>query len=303
MGSVFCEPIWVARLVRFLGLRQRSDGSWYGCWGNCFTYGCWFGVEGLEFSGGCDKTFVQSGLLCAGRPRSCAAIQKCVKFLLGSFTAWCKKKLAWKIPLFFCSFQEKPLFPHVSTQQSLQESKTPMVVGVKISPAALTGSMRPGTSSTDAILAAPLCKRLGLCSRLWQPIVKTLVSAWSTEIQSIEDDYVSVDLDGFGFIFLCSKDSDAIQRGIALLWRRQLPTGDWPQENIAGVFNRSVGITLLGLAAFAFCFAFRVRHLRFFCLGVPTVLRYTAFRNVFPLWALGHFAKAYGPRHGCKLAF
>jgi len=26
--------------------RQRNDGSWYGCWGNCFTYGCWFGVEG-----------------------------------------------------------------------------------------------------------------------------------------------------------------------------------------------------------------------------------------------------------------
>ena len=31
------------------------------------------------------------------------------------------------------------------------------------------------------------------------------------------------------------EDSDAIQRGIGLLWQRQLPTGDWPQENVAGV--------------------------------------------------------------------
>eukprot|EP00190_Bangiopsis_sp_CCMP1999_P005493 CAMPEP_0198733352 /NCGR_PEP_ID=MMETSP1475-20131203/45031_1 /TAXON_ID= ORGANISM="Unidentified sp., Strain CCMP1999" /NCGR_SAMPLE_ID=MMETSP1475 /ASSEMBLY_ACC=CAM_ASM_001111 /LENGTH=733 /DNA_ID=CAMNT_0044496637 /DNA_START=86 /DNA_END=2286 /DNA_ORIENTATION=+ len=26
---------------------QRPDGSWYGSWGVCFTYGCWFGVAGL----------------------------------------------------------------------------------------------------------------------------------------------------------------------------------------------------------------------------------------------------------------
>lgn len=37
----------------------------------------------------------------------------------------------------------------------------------------------------------------------------------------------------------------------------QLPSGDWAQEGIAGVFNRSTGIT------------------------------YTAYRNVYPIWALG----------------
>ncbi len=31
----------------FLRSIQRSDGSWYGSWACCFTYGVLFGVEGL----------------------------------------------------------------------------------------------------------------------------------------------------------------------------------------------------------------------------------------------------------------
>ncbi|XP_010234655.1 cycloartenol synthase isoform X6 [Brachypodium distachyon] len=30
---------------------QRADGSWYGCWAICFTYGTWFGVSGLIAAG------------------------------------------------------------------------------------------------------------------------------------------------------------------------------------------------------------------------------------------------------------
>lgn len=41
----------VARGREFLKSIQRKDGSWYGSWGNCFTYGTWFGVEGLIAAG------------------------------------------------------------------------------------------------------------------------------------------------------------------------------------------------------------------------------------------------------------
>jgi squalene cyclase len=61
-----------------------------------------------------------------------------------------------------------------------------------------------------------------------------------------------------------SPDVDAVRRGVAYLMGRQLPTGDWPQEGIAGVFNRSVGIT------------------------------YTSYRNVFPIWAMGRCRRVYG---------
>ena len=60
----------------------------------------------------------------------------------------------------------------------------------------------------------------------------------------------------------CS-DFDAVTRGVEYLEARQLPDGDWPQEGIAGVFNRACGIT------------------------------YTAYRNVFPIWALARYEQAY----------
>lgn len=41
----------ISRGARFLRCRQRDDGSWYGGWGVCFTYGTWFGVEGLIAAG------------------------------------------------------------------------------------------------------------------------------------------------------------------------------------------------------------------------------------------------------------
>lgn len=36
---------------KFIQSKQDPDGSWYGCWGVCYTYGTWFGIEGLLASG------------------------------------------------------------------------------------------------------------------------------------------------------------------------------------------------------------------------------------------------------------
>jgi squalene/oxidosqualene cyclase-like protein len=41
----------IRRGERFLRKSQRSDGSWEGSWGVCFTYGTWFGVRGLHAAG------------------------------------------------------------------------------------------------------------------------------------------------------------------------------------------------------------------------------------------------------------
>ncbi len=35
---------------------QRPDGSWYGSWGVCFTYGTWFGVEALAAAPPCAES-------------------------------------------------------------------------------------------------------------------------------------------------------------------------------------------------------------------------------------------------------
>ncbi|CAJ1348635.1 unnamed protein product [Effrenium voratum] len=175
----------IRRGARFIEAMQRADGSWYGCWGNCFTYGCWFGVEGL---------------LCAGRSKSCSAIRRCVQFLLGKQAA----DGGWGEDFANCFNRD------YAVREKLYGCDS--------------GSTVVQTSWALLALMAADCQ-----------------------------------------------ESTAVQRGVQLLLRRQLASGDWAQENIGGVFNRSIGIT------------------------------YTSFRNVFPLWALGRFAKDYGPRHGCQL--
>lgn len=42
------------RGAQFLKSIQRADGSWYGSWAVCFTYGTWFGIKGLL---ACGSTF------------------------------------------------------------------------------------------------------------------------------------------------------------------------------------------------------------------------------------------------------
>jgi len=39
------------------------------------------------------------------------------------------------------------------------------------------------------------------------------------------------------------RDTKQIQKGVCCLLQQQLPSGDWPQEHITGVFNRNCMIT------------------------------------------------------------
>uniref|UniRef100_A0A1A7YMY8 Lanosterol synthase (2,3-oxidosqualene-lanosterol cyclase) n=1 Tax=Iconisemion striatum TaxID=60296 RepID=A0A1A7YMY8_9TELE len=66
-----------------------------------------------------------------------------------------------------------------------------------------------------------------------------------------------------GLMAVRHPDQQAIERGVQLLIDKQLLNGDWPQENIAGVFNKSCAIS------------------------------YTSYRNVFPIWTLGRFSRLY----------
>ncbi|MGV3612234.1 MAG: terpene cyclase/mutase family protein [Fluviicola sp.] len=55
------------RGAKFIQSKQDPDGSWYGCWGVCYTYGTWFGIEGL---------------LACGYKNDSPEVQKACNFLL-----------------------------------------------------------------------------------------------------------------------------------------------------------------------------------------------------------------------------
>uniref|UniRef100_A0A8R7QX31 Terpene cyclase/mutase family member n=2 Tax=Triticum urartu TaxID=4572 RepID=A0A8R7QX31_TRIUA len=43
----------IRRATEFIEKSQNEDGSWFGSWGVCFTYGTWFAIEGLSAVGQC----------------------------------------------------------------------------------------------------------------------------------------------------------------------------------------------------------------------------------------------------------
>uniref|UniRef100_A0A8C4R4G5 Lanosterol synthase n=1 Tax=Eptatretus burgeri TaxID=7764 RepID=A0A8C4R4G5_EPTBU len=59
---------------------------------------------------------------------------------------------------------------------------------------------------------------------------------------------------------------EVLERGVRCLMEMQLANGDWPQGNIAGVFNKTCAIS------------------------------YTNYKNIFPIWVLGRFARLYPPQ-------
>ncbi|KAL5541151.1 hypothetical protein UlMin_044368 [Ulmus minor] len=58
----------ISKGMRYIEDTQNLDGSWYGCWGICYTYATWFAVEGLV---ACGKSYKNS-----------SALRKACEFLL-----------------------------------------------------------------------------------------------------------------------------------------------------------------------------------------------------------------------------
>ncbi|GIV34829.1 MAG: squalene-hopene cyclase [Chitinophagales bacterium] len=168
----------VRRGIGFILRQQRPDGSWYGSWAVCFTYGTWFATEALRAY----LRAMQEGFMPvdnALRKQMLDALYRAGMFLL-----------------------------------SKQKSD-------------------------------------GGWGESYQSCVKKLYT---------ETDHSQIIHTAWAVMSLLNCDFPearaGAQKGMTLLLQRQQTDGDWPQENISGVFNHNCMIT------------------------------YTSYRNVFPLWAL-----------------
>ncbi len=156
---------------------QKDDGSWYGSWGICFTYGTWFGIWGL---------------LAAGVTPQHRAIRRAVTFLIEKQ----QPDGGWGETMESCRTER---YHHTASGQVVMTSW------------ALLGLIRAGYST-----------------------------------------------------------SRSVERGIDFLLQRQLSDGTWPEETIAGVFNKTCAV------------------------------HYDNYRKVFPLWALGYYRGTEEQLAGCR---
>lgn len=97
---------------------------------------------------------------------------------------------------------------------------------------------------------------------------ESYVSCLVKEYSSVESTAVNTAWALLALIHAQCEDRAAVERGIRCLMAKQTPQGDWKQEWCSGIFNRTCAIT------------------------------YTAYRNVFPLWAIAAYCNEYKYRAG-----
>ncbi|KAI0227929.1 Lanosterol synthase [Lamellibrachia satsuma] len=160
--------------LHFVRRNQRADGSWYGNWGVCFTYGAWFGLEAFA---------------CMG-----------CRYDSGSTPPELKRACLWLV---------EHRLPDGGWGENFESCEQKVYVPAETS-----------------------------------QVVNT---AWAL----------------LGLLAVRYPDVELLKKGVQVLMDRQLDNGDFPLENITGVFNKSCAI------------------------------HYDAYRNVFPMWALGRFVALY----------
>jgi cycloartenol synthase len=212
----------IQRGNQFIKQIQRADGSWYGSWACCFTY---VRFPNFESRSSDLLSAFSSHLPCLARRSGRQLTAR-----LYNMHVWNHRYAAW--------FGIEGLV--LTGEKKDSPSIRACVEFLKKHQNANGGWGEDFRSCFDKAYAAKGMEKYG--DAQGSGVVTT---AWAL----------------MAIALVASKDDkDCVDRAARYLMKRQQADGDWPQEGISGVFNRSCGIT------------------------------YTSYRNVFPIWALGRYA-------------
>jgi squalene cyclase len=246
---------------------QRQDGSWYGSWGVCFTYGAWGATRSLRAGG---WTLANNAAQRAG-----------VAFLLTKQRAdggWSESYLSTETKIYseapglLLHSHDIPAGTPVACQQLPTEQAHCMarqcprrhgILGATaLSPSTRTLHHRPASLGTHVSVVARV-RRTCAPQSLRADGSQAPMTAWAMLAllqagvhglaPAINGSSEAHDLHVAGVT--------ALHQGAACLLRLQLPTGDWPAQHTSGASVSSI------------------------------TMMYSTYRNSFPIWALALYRR------------
>lgn len=199
---------------------QRPDGSWYGNWGVCFTYGTWFGCEGLAAVG---ESYASS----ASARSACAFLLQKQR----SDGGWGESYLSCQNKVGQSTLASIP----AATARAACVLRVAMpCLGVRC--LALASSLPSAALPVfPHRVVAPSSLRLRC---LWPLQVYSQLEGETSH--AVNTAWALLALLAVGYEAVDCKPLHAAARCLLQL---QQDSGDWPQQHISGVFNRNCMIT------------------------------------------------------------
>jgi hypothetical protein len=210
---------------------QRPDGSWYGNWGVCFTYGTWFGCEALAAVG---ESYASS----ASARSACA-------FLLQKQ----RSNGGWGESYLSCQNKVRPRLQGAGWRAKYPRQLPSCCGTCCLCVACGNAWLGPALRCLALASSVPSAALPVFPHSVIAPFSLFLRCLWPLQVYSqLEGETSHAVNTAWALLALLAVGYEAVDckplhAAARCLLQLQQDSGDWPQQHISGVFNRNCMIT------------------------------------------------------------